>query len=335
MKGITPTTIKPRKHHTHSGGFTIVELLIVIVVIGILAAITIVSFNGVSNRAKVASIQADLANSNKALKIAFATSDSYPATIAAAGLKASNGNAYQYTVNNAANPATFCLTTTNGTSSSYITHDSPQSTGTCPGHTNTAGPTITNLARNPSMETNLSYWSYWGGNNGAASTDTIQSGAFVGTKYARLTWSTATTGYGGGPSYNALASPNTQYASSMWVRSSKTQVVYMEMKYLDSSSATINPTYTSGTQTIQANVWTNIGYTSTAPSNAASVTVGVYTKNTAGTSNWLVGDYIDYDGAMTVQGSTQYSFADGNSPSWTWSNTQNNSTSSGPGAPAQ
>lgn len=36
-------------------GFTIVELLIVIVVIGILAAITIVAYNGVTNRANAAS----------------------------------------------------------------------------------------------------------------------------------------------------------------------------------------------------------------------------------------------------------------------------------------
>lgn len=39
--------------HKQSSGFTIVELLIVIVVIGILAAITIVSFNGVTTKAKV------------------------------------------------------------------------------------------------------------------------------------------------------------------------------------------------------------------------------------------------------------------------------------------
>ena len=40
-------------------GFTIVELLIVIVVIGILAAITIVAFNGVQNRGKSASAQSE------------------------------------------------------------------------------------------------------------------------------------------------------------------------------------------------------------------------------------------------------------------------------------
>ena len=43
-------------------GFTIVELLIVIVVIAILAAITIVAFNGIQDRARNSSIQTDLTN---------------------------------------------------------------------------------------------------------------------------------------------------------------------------------------------------------------------------------------------------------------------------------
>ncbi len=41
-------------------GFTIVELLIVIVVIAILAAITIVAYNGIQNRAADAAVQSDL-----------------------------------------------------------------------------------------------------------------------------------------------------------------------------------------------------------------------------------------------------------------------------------
>lgn len=48
-------------------GFTIVELLIVIVVVGILAAITIVSYSGISGRANTST---NLANANAVMKAA-------------------------------------------------------------------------------------------------------------------------------------------------------------------------------------------------------------------------------------------------------------------------
>lgn len=50
-------------------GFTIVELLIVIVVIGILAAITIVAYNGIQNRSNDAAVQSDLAALVKKIKL--------------------------------------------------------------------------------------------------------------------------------------------------------------------------------------------------------------------------------------------------------------------------
>ncbi|HET8884032.1 MAG TPA: prepilin-type N-terminal cleavage/methylation domain-containing protein [Candidatus Saccharimonadales bacterium] len=50
-------------------GFTIVELLIVIVVISILAAITIVAYNGVQARARASAIVSDLQNVDKAFHL--------------------------------------------------------------------------------------------------------------------------------------------------------------------------------------------------------------------------------------------------------------------------
>ena len=62
----------------HQKGFTIVELLIVIVVIAILAAITIVAFNGIQNRARETSLKSDLSNVAKQIEVFRANGD-YPA----------------------------------------------------------------------------------------------------------------------------------------------------------------------------------------------------------------------------------------------------------------
>jgi type IV pilus assembly protein PilA len=51
--------------HKKQTGFTIVELLIVIVVIGILAAITVVAYSGIQQRARDAKIASALQSVNK------------------------------------------------------------------------------------------------------------------------------------------------------------------------------------------------------------------------------------------------------------------------------
>ena len=59
-------------------GFTIVELLIVIVVIGILAAITSGAYNGIQNRANDTAVQNDLSMITRKLKVYATTDGTYP-----------------------------------------------------------------------------------------------------------------------------------------------------------------------------------------------------------------------------------------------------------------
>ena len=68
---------KPQKSH----GFTIVELLVVIVVIGILAAITIVSYTGITQKANIAAIQSDLVSVSQRLKMYYTLYSSYPTSL--------------------------------------------------------------------------------------------------------------------------------------------------------------------------------------------------------------------------------------------------------------
>jgi prepilin-type N-terminal cleavage/methylation domain-containing protein len=79
------------------GGFTIVELLIVIVVIAILAAITIVAYNGIQNRAKNQQMATAVGAYYKAMQL-FSTDNNggYPSSSSSAGCL---GNSAYYTTN--------------------------------------------------------------------------------------------------------------------------------------------------------------------------------------------------------------------------------------------
>jgi prepilin-type N-terminal cleavage/methylation domain-containing protein len=116
-------------------GFTIVELLVVIVVIAILAAILIATYTGITQRATASSLLSDLNSAYKKLQMSYVVDGVYPSDTTS--LKTSSGNIFQYTVNNAASPPSFCLTATNPAVSNgyYVNNISSQPTaGLCPGH---------------------------------------------------------------------------------------------------------------------------------------------------------------------------------------------------------
>lgn len=138
-------------NYNKSNGFTIVELLVVIIVIGVLAAITIVAYTGIQNRAVVASLVSDLSNSAQQLKLFQIDNSGYPTpntdttppidcttTPTPANkicFKASPGNSYtNFQINNSTNPQSFCMAikNTNGTSY-YIANDTVPTVGDCAG----------------------------------------------------------------------------------------------------------------------------------------------------------------------------------------------------------
>jgi prepilin-type N-terminal cleavage/methylation domain-containing protein len=110
-------------------GFTIVELLVVIVVVAILAAITIVAYSNIKTLAVDATLKSDSESAAKVLANDLTLNGVYPVTAAAAnngkGLPRSGANAYLYIPNNSANPPTYTLTISNpGSANSYVVTES-------------------------------------------------------------------------------------------------------------------------------------------------------------------------------------------------------------------
>ena len=135
------------KNRQPKDGFTIVELLIVVVVIAILAAITIVSYNGISDRASQAAIQSEVQDVTKKLLLYAAdNSDVYPPNLSDIGIKSDSETTYQYTPGT----GTFYLT---GSSSKYSYNTSATQTsptlGIYPGHSFVVWNKFKNAATTP------------------------------------------------------------------------------------------------------------------------------------------------------------------------------------------
>lgn len=107
-------------------GFTLVELLIVIVVIAILAAITIVAYGSVTGKAKLAALQSALKNADTAVAADIAGSNLTQPTAFPSSVRASSGIVLELTVPDDSSQSGYCI---NGYSSDLGTVWSDMSDG--------------------------------------------------------------------------------------------------------------------------------------------------------------------------------------------------------------
>ena len=296
-------------------GFTIVELLIVIVVIGILAAITIVAYNGITQRAVASSLQSDLEGSAKLLAIDQVNNGTYPATTAAAnggqGLKASSNNSYSYTVNNSTSPQTFCLADTNGSTTYSVT-----STNNVP---LAGGCTVTNLMPNPNFGSGLTGGYVANGSDGTGSISLSTDRAHVGTQSLKVVASG--TAANNGLQMGANSSVAGTYTFSAWVYIPSTGGFNYLAPAVISGGFTTEPPITARDQ------WVRVSFVAPV---VTSVAATWYLYDGGGAGSEATGNVFYVNQTMQTQGSTLYDYADGSYPGWIWNGTANASTSTGP-----
>jgi prepilin-type N-terminal cleavage/methylation domain-containing protein len=138
-----------------TSAFTIVELLVVIVVIGILAAITIVSYSGITSRANIATIQSDLTNASNVLKMdqTVDSNNNFPTTLVGAnsGKDITPSQAMDsviYVPDNTSNPKNFCLQYRKGSITYAVDNNTAPSKGVC----------LQNLVSNGDFSQGVSGW---------------------------------------------------------------------------------------------------------------------------------------------------------------------------------
>ncbi len=324
------------KKQDRSAAFTIVELLIVIVVIAILAAITIVAYNGIQDRARASAASAALSGALKKIKVAQVTADSTTALTCAEFSSAVGAvtttctpevgdTKYQYSPDLA---GTYCITATVGNKSYFVTgtNSTPAVNG-CAGHGVGGVASITNLSLNPSVESNTT--GYAGANGATVATSATR--AKDGTKSVLVTLPSAGSGYvgvnvSGGYSIPTHFQANTTYTYSIWVYVTA-GTVDVRTSAQGAGTGTSNcGSVPSGTTTTKDS-WVRLSCQFT---TAASGSFAIYVLNSGAST---AGMTFYADSVMFTEGTTLYNYADGTYANWIWGNgtgTPNNSTSTGP-----
>lgn len=311
----------------HSQAFTIVELLIVIVVIAILAAITVVAYNGIQNRSKDSA--AASAATQAAKKIAIWQVDNpgvAPPTLADAGVTNSANATFQYTRDTGVIPNTFCITASNGGRSSMVTSTSTATTGSCGGHS--ASGTITNYHMNPGATTASWYGNYPGASGNVTSASVVAAPWSESGSAYRGTWTTVTNANDGDIQVslaNGRLTAGQRYTLRYKIRSGQTSQITAPTLYASTGSYTTIARSHNSNLTLASNTPVVIWITF----EADSTSLGAGLRSVMGPRSNVANNYFELSEAVIYDGdyNSSYGFMWASSPGW---QANSNSTSSGP-----
>ena len=311
-------------------GFTIVELLIVIVVIAILAAITVVAYNGIQNRARISAVSSALSQTNKKIAVFAVDGNGFPDNLATVGITDTSDVKYEYSVNNTANPATYCVTATSGTVSYKASSTTPTPTqGGCAGHAQGGMAAVTNLVTNPSIETGTSSYGPGGvtlasstdwANNGTRSLKLTPTGA-TSDSYANVGGDTSALRLGmqAGNTYTISATINLPAAQAGTLQPTRARTIRVFTRVGTNSYVETGPTAAPNGAGA-----TRLTHTFTVPVGATEAFIRLYNGSSSAT------DVAYWDSVMLTAGSSTYTYADGETTNWIWNGLQHTSTSTGP-----
>ena len=312
-------------------GFTIVELLIVIVVIAILATITIVAYNGIQDRARASAASSALSNAVKKIKYAQAELDntaSLDCTAFSTALGVSppsctptvGNTSYQYTQDHN-NTGSYCITATVGNRSYKVTGtNSTPTTNACVGHGSGGVAAVTNLALNPSMEAHINGWSAAG--NATTTISRVTDQFYSGAASLRAATDGSAVNQGVFTSGRTQVSANKTYTASVWVKGESGKLMRLELGEWDSVPA-LTGGRASNVSTAATGNWQQLTVSKLMSATAASADIVIRNVN-------AVSHTYNIDAAMITEGNTTYNYGDGNTAGWVWNGTVNNATSTGP-----
>jgi prepilin-type N-terminal cleavage/methylation domain-containing protein len=314
------------RHTTARSGFTIVELLIVIIVIAIVAAISVAAYNGIQDRARASAANQVLSDAAK--KIQYwqieQGSTASPSNLSTIGITDTNDIKYQYTPTQ---NDTYCITATVSGKSYKIDGLTKQAiAGGCPGHGQDGVTAITNLAMNPVAALDSTGWWQRASGEGAPTGTRLSgiTGPLSGITTAHRSTLTNTPTSWFRTVYGALSiSPGETYTLSVYGRPSVDTSSAALIIWLSTSDTIVSENTGTVTQHT-ANSWQKRSVTATAPSNAVKARFEF-----SAIGNGANGVTLDATAVMFTKGNTIYSYADGNSPNWVWNGTPHYSTSTG------